>query len=274
MAIVKAAGQAFKDECKGYGRMPSSGIAVTGAGNLPCRHVIHINACLDLTTTIVRVLLEAEQLHDRSVAFPALGTGALRLTPLQAASTMFDAIKRFTVSYPTPKYLTLVKIVIFDMTIMESFRQCFLEQGSATGPDEQPVYSSSHRTSQGGVPQTQMQNLTVGPPSSGVQHTQRAPAGASDGNSAGSNSAGASSTTGRQADMQIRWMFVDGSTYRYCSEDMNCSFESAYLHREKSFEWTDMAGVKHRIYWNKLNDKMKARSIRRTVTFGKNISLL
>ena len=87
--------------------------------------------------------------------------GALRLTPLQAASTMFDAIKRFTVSYPTPKYLTLVKIVIFDMTIMESFRQCFLEQGSATGPDEQPVYSSSHRTSQG---ETKTQEL--GPPTS------------------------------------------------------------------------------------------------------------
>ena len=57
------------------GPMPSSGIAVTAAGNLPCRHVIHINARLDLTTTIVRVLLEAERLHDISVAFPALGTG-------------------------------------------------------------------------------------------------------------------------------------------------------------------------------------------------------
>ena len=57
------------------GRMPPSGIAVTGAGYLPCRHVIHINARLDLTDTIVRVLLEAERLQDRHVAFPALGTG-------------------------------------------------------------------------------------------------------------------------------------------------------------------------------------------------------
>ena len=59
------------------GPMPSSGFAVTGAGNLPCRHVIHINARSNLTNTIVRVLLEAERLHDTSVAFPALGTGEL-----------------------------------------------------------------------------------------------------------------------------------------------------------------------------------------------------
>ena len=55
--------------------MPSEGIAVTGAGNLPCQHVIHINARLDLTKNIANVLVKAEQLRIRSVAFPALGTG-------------------------------------------------------------------------------------------------------------------------------------------------------------------------------------------------------
>ena len=55
--------------------MPSNGIAVTGAGNLPCRRIIHINARLDLTTIIANVLVKAEQLCIRSVAFPALGTG-------------------------------------------------------------------------------------------------------------------------------------------------------------------------------------------------------
>ena len=68
--------------------------------------------------------------------------GFVGLTPLQAASTMFDAIKHFTVSYPTPQYLTLVKIVIFDVTIVESFRQCFLEPGNTSRPVE-PVYPSS-----------------------------------------------------------------------------------------------------------------------------------
>ena len=67
-------------------------------------------------------------------------------------------------------------------------------------------------------------------------------------------------------------MFVDRNTYKYCTEDMNCLVENAYLHREKSFVWTDKDGVKHRINWDKLKDKMQANSLRRTVTFGKNIS--
>ena len=50
---------------------------------------------------------------------------------------------------------------------------------------------------------------------------------------------------------------------------MNRSFENAYLHREHNFEWTDKGGVKHCIYWDKLKEKMKDNSIRRTVTFGK-----
>ena len=72
--------------------------------------------------------------------------GVLRLIPLQAAKIMFDAIKHFTVTYPNPQYLTLVKIVIFDMTIMESFRQCFLEESNTSRPIEQLMYPSSHRT--------------------------------------------------------------------------------------------------------------------------------
>ena len=83
-----------------------------------------------------------------SVTVDVLLAGYVGLTPLQAASTMFDAINRFTVNCH-PQYLTQVKIVIFDVTIVESFRQCFLEQGSATGPVEPPVHPSSHRTNRG-----------------------------------------------------------------------------------------------------------------------------
>ena len=83
----------------------------------------------------------------------------MRQTPTEAANIMFDAIKLFTVSNPTPQYLKLVKIVIFDMTIMESFRRCFFGQGNTSRPVEPPVYPSSHRTNSG---ETTTQEL--GPP--------------------------------------------------------------------------------------------------------------
>ena len=59
------------------GIVPSKGIAVTGAGKLPCGRVIHINAEKDTDWLMIinNVLGEAEQLHIKSIAFPALGTG-------------------------------------------------------------------------------------------------------------------------------------------------------------------------------------------------------
>ena len=59
------------------GTIPTNGIAVTGAGKLPCSHVIHIEAPMetDWPCIITKVLVEAEKRHIKSVSFPALGTG-------------------------------------------------------------------------------------------------------------------------------------------------------------------------------------------------------
>ena len=40
--ILKAAGDKFKDECARKGPIPVGGVAVTGAGNLQCKYVMHV----------------------------------------------------------------------------------------------------------------------------------------------------------------------------------------------------------------------------------------
>ena len=40
-ALLKAAGGALKDECASKAPVPVGGVAVTGAGNMNCKHIIH-----------------------------------------------------------------------------------------------------------------------------------------------------------------------------------------------------------------------------------------
>ena len=42
--LAKAAGPALQAECNKKAPIPIGGVAVTGPGKLPCRHVFHVNA--------------------------------------------------------------------------------------------------------------------------------------------------------------------------------------------------------------------------------------
>ncbi len=65
------------------------GIAITGAGNLPCNHVIHLNAPTSLGQWRKRIhhaLIEADSKGIESVAFPAQGTGNNEIVGIQNIS--------------------------------------------------------------------------------------------------------------------------------------------------------------------------------------------
>ena len=60
------------------GNMPSSGIAMTVAGDLPCSRIIHVEKAmseLSWTRRIQDVLSEANHQQFKSVAFPILCSG-------------------------------------------------------------------------------------------------------------------------------------------------------------------------------------------------------
>jgi O-acetyl-ADP-ribose deacetylase (regulator of RNase III) len=77
-------------------RCPTGSAVVTGAGNLPARHVIHAVAPVWagghrgeaelLRGAYQRSLELADELGDRSIAFPSLGTGVFGYPVNQAAS--------------------------------------------------------------------------------------------------------------------------------------------------------------------------------------------
>jgi O-acetyl-ADP-ribose deacetylase len=101
-AIHRAGGPSILEECRRIGGCTTGGAVITGAGNLPARHVIHAVA----PVYIDGVSGEAEELRGAyaaslrladahklgSISFPALGTGAYRYPKRDAAEIALGTV--------------------------------------------------------------------------------------------------------------------------------------------------------------------------------------
>lgn len=107
-ALLRKGGGVIQDECDAIvrrrGPIEVGDAAVTGAGDLPVRHLIHAAAMGDTPPTAdsirsaTRRALELAREHQvRSVAFPVLGAGVGGFPFSEAARIMADEIRRFTV---------------------------------------------------------------------------------------------------------------------------------------------------------------------------------
>ena len=82
-AIVRRGGEAIQSESDRIAPVPVGGAAVTGAGRLPCRYVIHAVGPMwgeggeeaKLRSAVRSALARAEELGLESVAVPAISTG-------------------------------------------------------------------------------------------------------------------------------------------------------------------------------------------------------
>lgn len=98
-AIRRAGGPTIQDECDRHGPIRVGEAAVTGAGNLPVRWVIHAAAMGDepvsersiRDSTAASVRLAAAH-AARRVGFPILGSGVGGFDFRRAAEVMLDAI--------------------------------------------------------------------------------------------------------------------------------------------------------------------------------------
>jgi O-acetyl-ADP-ribose deacetylase len=109
-AIHRAAGPALLEECKPLGGCETGDAKITGAGELPVKHVIHAVGPVwhggdqgetELLASAYRRAIELAAEHgDRRVAFPAISTGVYRFPLDLAAETSIAAVKEAMAAHP------------------------------------------------------------------------------------------------------------------------------------------------------------------------------
>ncbi|WP_287409867.1 macro domain-containing protein [Oceanithermus sp.] len=99
-AIRRKGGPAIQEECDRHGPIRVGEAAVTGAGRLPVKYVIHAAvlgsepASYDSVRRATRAALEkARELGLRAVAFPLLGTGVGGLDTGEVARIMIQELR-------------------------------------------------------------------------------------------------------------------------------------------------------------------------------------
>lgn len=101
-AIKRRGGQEIEDEAVREGPIPVGEAAVTGAGRLKARYVIHAAVmAMDFETDAKKIrdatrntLNRARELGIRSIAFPALGTGVGGFPLEECARIMLEEVRK------------------------------------------------------------------------------------------------------------------------------------------------------------------------------------
>jgi O-acetyl-ADP-ribose deacetylase (regulator of RNase III) len=109
-AIHRAAGPALLEECRGLGGCKTGDAKLSGAGELPVRHVIHAVGPVwqggsrgeaDLLASCYRRAIElAEEAGDKRVAFPAISTGVYSYPLAEAAAVAIGATREALETHP------------------------------------------------------------------------------------------------------------------------------------------------------------------------------
>ncbi|KAF2638985.1 hypothetical protein P280DRAFT_528457 [Massarina eburnea CBS 473.64] len=115
--VFKEAGPAMKEEFSTFGRCKEGDIKLTGAYQLPAKHVLHVippetyrrNSKDVLRKIYLDILHTAVSLKATSIALPAIGTGSLIFLQRDCATMALEVVKRFLES--TESSSTIEKVV-------------------------------------------------------------------------------------------------------------------------------------------------------------------
>ncbi len=130
--IRRKAGDAIQRECNEIGAIPVGGAALTSAGKLKARHIIHA-ASMQLGGLTTGHALRASTAHSlriaaekglRTIAFPAIGTGIGGFPLSECAAIM---LKEAAEHLKTPTSLEKVYFVLFDKTALSAFEKALRE---------------------------------------------------------------------------------------------------------------------------------------------------
>lgn len=130
-AIRSNGGPDIQAECEAHGPVPLGGAALTGAGRLPARHVIHAAGMEpggavteeSLRACTRRSLELAEEHGLRSLAFPAIGTGVGGFPLQRCAQVMLEEVGRHLRERESPAGLEEIYFVLFGEPAYRLFEQ-------------------------------------------------------------------------------------------------------------------------------------------------------
>ncbi|HEY4979818.1 MAG TPA: macro domain-containing protein [Candidatus Acidoferrum sp.] len=128
-AIQRKGGDAIQKECDGIGSIPVGYAAITGAGKLKARYVIHAasmglsgirTTAKSLRTSTAHSLRLASERNLKSIAFPAIGTGVSDFPMDECAVIMCaEAIQHLK----GKSSLETVYFVLFDSAAFDQFNK-------------------------------------------------------------------------------------------------------------------------------------------------------
>ena len=126
-AIRAKGGPSIQAECGVIGRIPLGEAAITGAGWLPARHVIHAasmrlgesTAEENLRAATRNSLKRAAENSLKSIAFPAIGTGIAGFPIERCAQVMLEEVRDHLKSKTT---LESVEFVLFGLNSLRIFQ--------------------------------------------------------------------------------------------------------------------------------------------------------
>jgi O-acetyl-ADP-ribose deacetylase (regulator of RNase III) len=131
-AIRVKGGPAIQQECDKIGTIPLGEAAITGAGLLRARHVIHAASMRlgestseeNLRAATRNSLMRADENSLKTIAFPAIGSGIAGFPIERCAQAMLEEV-RAHLSGPTT--LERVEFVLFDRRSLEVFERTLAE---------------------------------------------------------------------------------------------------------------------------------------------------
>ena len=147
-AIRRKGGDAIQRECDAIGSIPVGGAAITSAGRLRARFVIHAasmqlggeTSARALRSSTAHALRIAAEKGLRSIAFPAVGTGIAGFPISECARIMLREVEEHL---KKPTSLEMIYFVLFDALALSEFEKTLAEM--ADGGDSQAATKTGNK---------------------------------------------------------------------------------------------------------------------------------
>ncbi|XP_073401705.1 protein mono-ADP-ribosyltransferase PARP15-like [Dendrobates tinctorius] len=126
-AILKAAGDTVKEECKKIGTLNKDEVAITSGGKLGSKNIMHIIGPITVPAyqaSIDKILQECHKNGFTSVALPAIGTGIARVDVEESIKAILSSILKYLSDTLIPSLETIF-IIVIDENIYKKYLEVF-----------------------------------------------------------------------------------------------------------------------------------------------------